>query len=61
MVPIWAVVRRRMLIFFKVGVNKISVRPTRDDMATCHAISGAGLLTPLGVDTLVTKYPSNQL
>ena len=41
--------------FFKVGVNKMSVRPTHDDMATGHAISGAGLLTPLGVDTIVIK------
>ena len=46
---------------FKVGVNEMPVRPTHDDMATWHAISGVGLLTPLGVDTIVTKYPSNQL
>ena len=45
---------------FKVGVNEMPVRPIHDDMATGHAISGAGLLTPLGVDTIVTKYPSNQ-
>ena len=47
--------------FLKVSVNKMSVRPTHDDMATGHAISGARLLTPLGVNTIVTMYPSNQL
>ena len=46
---------------FKVSVNEMFVQPTHDDMAIGHAISGAGLLTPLGVDTIVTKYPSNQL
>ena len=38
---------------FEVGVNEMSVRPTHDDMATGHTISGAGLLTPLRVDTMV--------
>ena len=38
-------------------MNKMSVRPTHDDMATGHTISGAGLLTPLGVDTIVAMYP----
>ena len=41
-------------------MNEMPVQPTHDDMATGHAINGAGLLTPLGVDTIVTKYPSNQ-
>ena len=45
----------------KVGVNKMPVRSTHDDMATRHAISGTGLLIPLEVDTIVTMYPSNQL
>ena len=31
-----------------------------DGMATGHANSGVGLLTPLKVDTIVTKNPSNQ-
>ena len=39
----------------KVGVNKMSVRPTHGDMATGHANSGVGLLIPLRVDTIVTK------
>ena len=30
-------------------------------MSIGHAISGAGLLTPLGVDTIVTKYPNNHI
>ena len=30
-------------------------------MSTRHAISGAELLTLLGMDTIVTKYPSNQI
>ena len=42
---------------FKVGVSEMPVRPTHDDMATGHAISGAGLPIPLGVDTIVTIYP----
>ena len=46
---------------FKVGVNEMPIRSTHDDMATRHAINGAGLLIPLGVNTIVTKYPSNQL
>ena len=46
---------------FKAGVNEMPVQPTHDDMAIGHAISGARLLTPLRVDTIVTKYPSNQL
>ena len=39
---------------FKVGVNEMPVRSTHDDMAIGHAIIGVGLLTPLGVDTIVT-------
>ena len=39
---------------FKVGVNEMPLRRTHDDMATGHAIIGAGLLTPLAVDTIVT-------
>ena len=30
-------------------------------MSTGHAISGAGLLIFVGVDTVVTKQPSNQI
>ena len=30
-------------------------------MSIGHAISGAGLLIPLGVNTIVTKYPNNQI
>ena len=30
-------------------------------MSTGHAISGARLLTPLEVDIIETKYPSNQI
>ena len=30
-------------------------------MSIGHAISGVELLTPLGVDTIVIKYPSNQI
>ena len=30
-------------------------------MFTGYAINGAGLLIPLMVDTIVTKYPSNQV
>ena len=41
--------------FFKVGVNKMLARPTHDVMPIGHAISGAGLLTPLGVDTIVIR------
>ena len=33
-------------------MNKMSVRPTHDVMPTGHAISGAGLLTPLGVSII---------
>ena len=40
---------------FKVGMNKMFVRPTHDVMSTEHAIAGVGLLTPLGVDPVVTK------
>ena len=40
---------------FKVGMNKMPVQPIHDVMSTGHAISGARLLTPLGVDTIVTK------
>ena len=40
---------------FEVGVNGMPVQPTHDDMATGHVISGARLLSPLGVDTIVTK------
>ena len=42
-------------------MNEMHVRATDDDIATGHAISGAGLLTPLRVGTIVTKYSSNQL
>ena len=42
---------------FEVGVNEMPVQSTHDDMATSHAISGAGLLIPLGVDTIVAIYP----
>ena len=41
--------------FFKVGMNKMLVRPTHDVMFTGHAISGAGLLILLEVDTIITK------
>ena len=37
-------------------MNEMPVRPIHDDMATGHAISGAGLLIPLGVDTIVAIY-----
>ena len=30
-------------------------------MFTGHAISGAELLTPLGLDTVITKQPNNQI
>ena len=30
-------------------------------MSTRHAINGVRLLTSLAVDTIVTKYPSNQI
>ena len=39
--------------FFKVGVNRMPIRPTRDDMSTGYAISGARLLTLLKVDTMI--------
>ena len=45
---------------FKVGVNEMPIQFTHDDMATGHAISGARLLTPLEMNTIVIKYPSNQ-
>ena len=38
-------------------MNKMSIRPNHDDLATGHTISGAGLLTPLGVDLIVAMYP----
>ena len=41
-------------------MNEMSVRPTHGGMATGHANSGVGLLTPLRVDTIVTKNPSNR-
>ena len=41
-------------------MNEMPVRPTHDDMAIGHVISGVGLLIPLEMDTIVTKYPSNQ-
>ena len=40
-------------------MNEMPVQPTHGDMATSHANSGVGLLTPLKVDTIVTKNPSN--
>ena len=36
-------------------MNEMSVQPTHGGMATGHANSGVGLLTPLRVDTIVTK------
>ena len=47
--------------FLKVGVNEMPVRPIHNDMSTGHTINDAGLLTPLGINTTVTKYPSNQI
>ena len=44
---------------FKGGVNEMPIGPTHDDMCIGHAMSGVGLLIPLGVDTIVTKFPSN--
>ena len=41
--------------FFKVGMNKMPIQPTHDVMSIEHAINGAGLLIPLGVDTIITK------
>ena len=46
---------------FKVGVNEMLLRSIHNDMSTGHAITGAGLLIPLEVNTIVTKYPSNQI
>ena len=40
--------------FFKVGVNEMPVQPTHDVISRGHVISGAGLLTPLGIDTIIT-------
>ena len=42
-------------------MNEMPVQPIHDDMFTGHAISGARLLTPLRMDTIVTKYSSNQI
>ena len=42
-------------------MNEMPVRPIHDDMSIGHAINGARLLTPLKVDTIVTKYPNNQI
>ena len=40
---------------FKVGMNEMPVRPIHNGMSIGHAPSGAGLPTPLGVYTIVTK------
>ena len=45
---------------FEVSGNEMSVRPTHGGMATGHVNNGVGLLTPLRVDTIVTKNPSNR-
>ena len=58
---LWKKKKKNIDPLLKVDVNEMPVRPTHDDMATGHTISGVGLLTPLGVDTIVTMYPSNQL
>ena len=42
-------------------MNEMPIRSIHDDMSTRHANSGAGLLIPHGVDTIVTKYPNNQI
>ena len=40
---------------FKVSMNEMPIQPTHDVMFTRYAISGGGLLIPLGVDTIVTR------
>ena len=36
-------------------MNEMFVQPTHGVMPTGHDISGVGLLTPLGMDTIVTN------
>ena len=42
-------------LLFEVSMNKMSIRSTHGVMPSGHDISGVGLLTPLEVDTIVTK------
>ena len=44
--------REETLTLDRISVIEMPVRPTLDIMSSGHNISGAGLLTPLGVGTI---------
>ena len=46
---------RRNVDLSGINVTEMPVRPTLGIMFIGHNISGAGLLTPLGVGTIVTR------
>ena len=45
---------------FKVGVNKMPVRPIHADVSRTHVTSAPGLLTSLRVDSMVVTMSPNQ-